>query len=76
LLIFFCVAYKKKKKQALMEGLEENEASQEADYMAESESEVGEADMEIDIYVCSFCPPMVGLPTLSPPAILYPGLYQ
>jgi hypothetical protein len=28
------------------------------------------------IYVCSFCPPMVGLPTLSPPAILYPGLYQ
>jgi hypothetical protein len=28
------------------------------------------------VYVCSFCPPMVGLPTLSPPTILYPGLYQ
>jgi hypothetical protein len=27
------------------------------------------------MYVCSFCPPMVGLPTLSPPTILYPGLY-
>jgi hypothetical protein len=40
---------KKKKKEALMKGLEENKALQEANYMAESESEVGEADVEIDI---------------------------
>jgi hypothetical protein len=38
----------------LIEGLEENEASQEADYMAESESEVREADMEIKAHVCNF----------------------
>jgi hypothetical protein len=37
-----------------MEGLEENEASQKADYMAESESGVGEADMEIEAHVCNF----------------------
>jgi hypothetical protein len=40
--------------QALMEGLEENEASQEADYMIESESEVREADVEIKAHVCNF----------------------
>jgi hypothetical protein len=39
-----------------MEGLEENEASQEADYMAESESEMGEADVEIEAHVCNFLP--------------------
>jgi hypothetical protein len=39
-----------------MEGLEENEASQEADYIAESESEVGEADVEIEAHVCNFLP--------------------
>jgi hypothetical protein len=37
-----------------MEGLEENEASQEAYYMAESKSEVGEADVEIEAHVCNF----------------------
>jgi hypothetical protein len=37
-----------------MEGLEENEALQEADYMTESESEVREADMEIEAHVCNF----------------------
>jgi hypothetical protein len=37
-----------------MEGLEENEVSQKADYMAESESEVREADMEIKPHVCNF----------------------
>jgi hypothetical protein len=35
----------------LMEGLEENEASQEANYMAESESEVGEANVEIEAHI-------------------------
>jgi hypothetical protein len=39
-----------------MEGLEENEASQEADYMTESESEVGKADVEIEAHVCNFLP--------------------
>jgi hypothetical protein len=37
-----------------MEGLEENKASQEANYMAKSESEVGEADVEIEARVCNF----------------------
>jgi hypothetical protein len=37
-----------------MEGLEENEASQKANYMAESESEVGEADVKIEAHVCNF----------------------
>jgi hypothetical protein len=37
-----------------MEGLEENEASQEADFLAESESEVREADVEIEAHVCNF----------------------
>jgi hypothetical protein len=40
----------------LIEGLEENKASQEANYIAESESEVGEADVEIEAYVCNFLP--------------------
>jgi hypothetical protein len=37
-----------------MEGLEENKASQEADYMIESESEVGEANVEIKAHICNF----------------------
>jgi hypothetical protein len=37
-----------------MEGLEENEASQETDYMAKSKSEVGEADVEIEAHECNF----------------------
>jgi hypothetical protein len=37
-----------------MEGLEENEASQKTDYMAESESEVGEANVEIKAQICNF----------------------
>jgi hypothetical protein len=41
----------------LIEDLEENEASQEADYMAESESEVGEADLEIEAHVCNLKQP-------------------
>jgi hypothetical protein len=45
---------KKKKKQVLIEGFEENKALQEADYMAESESEVGEADVKIEVHVCNF----------------------
>jgi hypothetical protein len=40
----------KKKKKASIDG----RFGQEADYMAESESEVGEADMEIEAHVYNF----------------------